>query len=244
MAASRLMANSWYLTWVLNFIVLSNMGGCHAAYRMSQTILYNFASRSRPEQFWRTIDSIMQVESGPYLILAKVDVDDEAMTADAKRIQKTPTIFCAWGASSNKIAAINRDIPAVGWDILVNISDDMVLARGFSELVREHCGADTFLHLPDQYASDKLCTLSIIGREYYLRDGYVYNPAYYSLWADNEAQEVAQRRGCYKLINLPGYIQHLHYSNGGAGKDALYRRNDTYQADKVIFEKRKEAGFP
>lgn len=217
------------------------------------TILHNFASRSRPTQFFQTLDNIvLNSASNDYFIVAKLDEDDMTMNDPLVR-QKIadhyPMVIVKWGTSTSKIHAINRDINDSGlpkWDILINMSDDMRWGtHGFDDIVRQHMpvNLDGFLHCPDDYAKDKVCTTSIIGYRYYQRDMYVYNPAYYSMWCDDEATDVAKVRGCY--VQVPGIqLDHLHYTNlGKASKDALYRRNDTYLQDKKIYEERKARGF-
>lgn len=217
------------------------------------TILFNFASRSRPEKFFETLDNIIRnCASDNYFIVAKIDNDDTAMISEevSNRLSAyMPKVIVKWGASTSKIHAINRDLndgDLPHWDILINMSDDMKWGTfGFDDIIRHHMPAslDGFLHVPDDYAKDRVCTTSIIGYRYYQRDMYVYNPAYYSMWCDDEATEVAKARGCY--VQVPGIqLEHLHYTNmGKAGKDALYRRNDTYLADKRIYEERKARGF-
>jgi hypothetical protein len=102
---------------------------------------------------------------------------------------------------------------------------------------------DAFIHCPDDYAKERVCTVSIMGKRYYQRDGYIYHEDYFSMWCDDEATEVAKARGCY--VWLPEVaIEHLHYTNDRkAVKDELYWRNDTYNKDKVIYEQRKARGF-
>lgn len=217
------------------------------------TILFNFASRSRPDKFFETLDNITRnCASSKYFIVAKLDDDDFEMnnpTIRGKISMYGPKVIVKWGKSASKIHAINRDLNDSSlpkWDILINMSDDMRWGTfGFDDIIRQHMPAnlDGFLHVPDDYAKDRVCTTSIIGYRYYQRDMYVYHPDYYSMWCDDEATEVAKARGCY--IQVPGvHLDHLHYTNmGKAGKDALYRRNDTYLADKRIYEERKARGF-
>lgn len=216
------------------------------------TILFNFASRSRPEKFFETLDNIIRnCASQDYFIVAKIDEDDAAMNNGEYwlRIANYPMVITKLGTSTSKIHAINRDLndgDLPPWAILINMSDDMKWGTfGFDDIIRQHMPAnlDGFLHVPDDYAKDRVCTTSIIGYRYYQRDMYVYNPAYYSMWCDDEATDVAKARGCY--IQVPGIqLEHLHYTNmGKAGKDALYRRNDTYLADKRIYEERKAMNF-
>lgn len=212
-------------------------------------ILYNFASRSRPERFFETLDNIINLSETPdFSFLVKIDSDDNTMIN--KNVLDKLQWYCSMfnisvciGASDSKVHAINRDIPLNGWDVIVNMSDDMRFTiPGFDGYIRQHIEPDTLLHIPDTYAGSKLITMHICDRDYFLRDKYIYNPAYYSLWADNESMRVAQIRGRYRFVDLP-IIEHLHYSNGGAGKDALYRRNDTYQADKQIYLEREANNF-
>lgn len=216
-------------------------------------ICHNFASRSRPAQFFQTLDNIIAHSANPdYFILAKLDEDDMTMNDPMVRqkiADSYPMVIVKWGTSASKIHAINRDIndgDLPKWDILINMSDDMRWGTyGYDDIIRQHMPEDLdgFLHVPDDFAGDRVCTTSIIGYRYYQRDMYVYNPAYYSMWCDNEAHEVAVARSCY--IKVPGIrLDHLHYTNAGkASKDALYRRNDTYLADKRIYEERKAINF-
>lgn len=219
------------------------------------TILFNFASRSRPDKFFETIINIESMTDGTdHFIVAKLDSDDELMNNAEVRgrisnYERNSRLIVKWGTSTSKIHAINRDLndgDLPKWGILINMSDDMKWGTfGFDDIIRRHMpvNLDGFLHVPDDYAQDRVCTTSIIGYRYYQRDMYVYHPDYYSMWCDDEATEVAKARGCY--IQVPGvHLEHLHYTNmGKAGKDALYRRNDTYLADKRIYEERKARGF-
>lgn len=219
------------------------------------TILFNFASRSRPEKFFEAIDNIETMTDGTdHFIVPKLDIDDIAMNNKEVRqrlslYENNSNLIIKWGTSTSKIHAINRDLndgTLPKWDILINMSDDMRWGTwGFDEIIRQHMPAtlDGFLHVPDDYAKERVCTTSIIGYRYYQRDMYVYNPAYYSMWCDDEAHAVAQLRGKYILVHGIR-LEHLHYTNNGkAKKDELYWRNDTYNADKEVFLKRQSINF-
>lgn len=216
------------------------------------TILFNFASRQRPTQFFEALNNVRQMcVSKDYFFLVKLDSDDVQMNTPEMRttLESMPDVIVKWGASESKIHAINRnvnDTDVPHWDILVNCSDDMRFrTHGFDDIIRKRMpeSLDAFIHCPDDYAKDRVCTVSIIGRRYYQLDGYVYHGDYYSMWCDDEATEVAKQRGCY--VYVPDVsIEHLHYTNDRkAVKDALYWRNDTYNKDKVIFEQRKARNF-
>jgi len=159
-----------------------------------------------------------------------------------------------FGKSKNKIDAINRDVDKFKvWDILVNVSDDQVFTvKGFDQKIIDAFqftnGTDLFLHFRDTNHDpiDALCTLSIIGRDYFKRDGYIYHPSYHSVWCDNEGQEVAKKRGCYRFI--PDVIfDHLHPAYGKAKTDAQYQKTEStfvHKKDHNNFLKRQKQGFP
>lgn len=207
----------------------------------NKVILYNFASRSRPDAFFEVLDNIREMSATPnYIIIAKIDVDDPMLFKYTDRLKEYPEIIVmAIDNSVSKIHAINRNILETGWDILINISDDQrFTVKGFDDTIRQGCDSNTFLHFKDDYKRAACSVMSIMGFEYYKQVGYVFNPDYYSLWADTEATEVAKILGAYKYSPMV-IARHLHYSTTGANKDALYKRNDTYKKDRVVYERRR-----
>lgn len=216
------------------------------------TICYSFASRQRPERFFEALDNIvlMSNHDTDFFVVAKLDTDDETMNNEEVKARITlyyPWVIVKWGSSTSKIHAINRDLTDIPhWDILICMSDDMRFGTlGFHDIIRKvmPINLDGFIHCPDDYAKDRVCTVSIIGYRYYLRDMYIYWPGYFSMWSDDEATDVAKGRGCY-IMCRDVQIEHLHYTNKSkAKKDELYWRNDTYNADKEIYEERKARNF-
>lgn len=225
---------------------------------MSLRLLFKYATRSRRDNFLRGIDSIRNNISDKenYHILISVDRDDDKMFP-------LPVLNCNHsyivGDSKNKVHAINRDMEhAPDWDILVCMSDDMVFMDvGFDEEIREsfierkygerhydeYKLLDQFIHFPDGNRKD-LCTMSIIGRDYYERDRYIYNPEYKSLYCDDEAQQVAKLRGCYKYVDNQ-IFEHLHPAYGKAIFDEQYQKTEAIgnTEDRLTFERRKAVNF-
>jgi hypothetical protein len=215
------------------------------------TICYSFASRSRPARFFQTLDNIIAMStSNDYFIVAKLDEDDMTMTDPLikERLLSYPMVIVKWGTSTSKIHAINRDLEDLPhWDIMVCASDDMRFRTiGFDNIIRKYMPADLdgYVHLMDDYAQDRVCTVDIKGRKYFERRGKkIYVGDYFSMWSDDEETEVAKILGVYILV--PDiHLEHLHYTNDSkAKKDELYWRNDTYNKDKEVFEQRKARGF-
>ena len=226
-------------------------------------ILFNYTTRSRRYNFLRGIDSIkdniQDKKSYHILISVENEMHDNAM-------HPLPDLACPHtykvnpNAPTDKVDAINRDLnefleeyPA---DIIVNMSDDMVFTqKGFDEIIRKYFmyeeegnalitsySTDRFIHFPDGNRDD-LCTMSIIGIDYYNRDEYIYHPDYKSLWCDNEAQLVAQERGCYVKGNTV-IFNHLHPAFHKGSYDKQYRETEALSGvDAVTYRNRKANGF-
>jgi len=218
-------------------------------------ILYKYASRSRPDKFRRGLESIAQNSvSDNYVILATLDSDDPTIEQYRKELREcsiASQVIATVATSKNKIDAINRDLNVVqDWDILVNMSDDMVFtAQGFDEVIRSAFGGNTdlFVHFSDGYQKSNISTMSIIGRKYFERDGYIYHPDYKSLWCDVEATEVAKLRGCYKYMGDDvNILTHLHVAWGKAEWDDLYKRNENpamWSHDEKLYHERKARNY-
>jgi hypothetical protein len=195
-------------------------------------ILVKYASRSRPENFERGLKSIIDnaVDIGSVFVLVSLDSDDPRLKEYEEIIAKyydKVFIKVYVGESQNKIDAINRDIDKVkfDWDVLVNMSDDMELVWEWDAIIYANIEYGKFLHFNDGNHNDYLCTMSVMHRDYYNLDGYIYNPAYKSLYCDQEATEVAHIRGLRKYIPVQ-ICKHLHPEWGYAPTDALYQRNN------------------
>ena len=210
-------------------------------------ILYKLTSRSRPAKMYKAYRSVYDNASLDWIMVLSVDADDDSTmrSEELKAIRLDKRVSIHVGTSKNKIDAINRDVPKHGWDILVNLSDDQVFTRqGFDMAIAEHCGVDTFLHLPDGYVNERLATMSIMGKDYYKRFGYIYHPDYASLWCDNEAQDEAIRLGCYKYVN-EHIFTHEHPAWTGEKPDAqLEHTQKFYRQDERTYRKRKALNFP
>ena len=219
-------------------------------------ILFKYTTRSRRSNFLRGIDSIIDNLSDKenYHIYTTFDVDDDKMRP-LPEIKGNHTYIA--GTSKSKIDAINRDMDFINsqyeWDILVNMSDDVVFTeKGFDNIIRAsflvNDGViavpylDQVIHFPDGNRDD-LLTVSIIGKDYYKRDNYIYNPEYKSLYCDNEAMEVAKQRGCYKFVNKL-IFNHLHPSYNKGIFDAQYQHTESFSnEDRLTYERRKANGF-
>src|SRR5690242_20191988 len=214
-------------------------------------ILIKYATRHRPQYFLKAITNIMStIHDQNYEIL--VSIDDDDFTMQAERIiqfcNSNSRIAVYTGPHDTKVAAINRDMEKFGdWDILVNMSDDFFFVQpGWDNIIRQKIkdvwgsSLDFYAHFSDGYTHDQLCTMSIIGRDYYNRDGYIYHPDYKSFSCDAESYYVAMMRGRYHYF--PEVLaKHQHPANSPAPNDETYRKNSLHTDHdvKVYFERLK-----
>lgn len=209
-------------------------------------ILFKYTSRSRPELFKRGMDSIINnCISESYQILVSIDEDDESMFGMEEQYKNNNKVVFCKGVNKNKIYAINRDLDKItDWDILVNMSDDMLfIEKGFDAFIRGGFdNLDQCLHFPDGNRND-LITMSILGRQYFERFGYIYHPDYISLYCDNEQMDVAKLLGCYKYINK-NIFHHLHPAYGKAEYDMQYNHTESFSnADHITYFRRRANNF-
>lgn len=223
-------------------------------------ILIKYATRSRPNMFARAIQNIRNTMlTKDYQILISADEDDRTMNNPQVRkyVSQTPRLKICYGISSSKVCAINRDMEHAGpWDILVNMSDDMVFkVRGWDKKIIAHSQSvwgdslDWFGHWSDGYVFAALPTMSIMGRTYFERDNHIYHPSYKSFSCDAEQMYLAMARGCYHYF--PEVL--FHHQHPGNSKrfrnDQLYRMNSRHSDHDIknYFERLNndfECGIP
>lgn len=224
-------------------------------------ILVKFATRGRPERFFKTMESIFSTakDVDNIHVIVTADIDDKAMCNDevVRRVGEYKNTRIIFGTSTSKIDAINRDMDILpneikDWDILSNVSDDMVyVAFGWDEYLRTDMfslfgNTDGYLSYLDPDTKGALTTQMNIGRQYYERFGFIYNPAYLSLFCDNEADEVAKLLGKYRFTNN----QIFHHFNPAYNyqeypKDDQFLRQQElgWTIDAKTYQERKQNNF-
>jgi hypothetical protein len=215
-------------------------------------ILFKFPSRGRPQRFFDSLDSIYthMFDRENFWVSVTLDDDDTMMSRPRviERIHSYDNISIAWGKSESKVHAINRDMPDYDWDILCVHSDDMKFTfHGFDQVIRQafEDSLDWLIHIPDNDAKDALATYYIAGRPFYERRGHIYNPAYKSLFCDNEVQAIARIEKRYKFVNFPGMIWHGNAAYGHMEKDEMFIRQQEigWTIDQQTYIEREAKNF-
>jgi hypothetical protein len=185
-------------------------------------------------------------------IVCTLDVDDSTMnnTEVRAKLAGYSNTSSMWGNSYSKIHAFNRDLEDIsGWDILVAVSDDMIFTvYGFDNLIREWFqtnapDTDGLFHALDNDAKSAVPVLYIAGKKYYERDLWIYNPIYWSVFADNESMEVAKLRNRYFYTGIQ-ILNHLNPAYGHLPRDEQFnRQQDMWGHDEMIYNRRRANNF-
>lgn len=216
--------------------------------------LFKYPSRGRPERFFDGLDSIVNniSDADYYHVACTLDSSDQTMNTSEiiERINGYKNVSIQWGESNSKIHAVNRSMPDIEWDILINMSDDMRFHTfGFDvmigiDMMNKFPDMDGLLHYPDQDAKEALATMYIAGRKWWeFRGKNIYHPSYKSLWCDNEEMIVAQREGKYFYC---GYQinTHLNPAYGHLERDEMFNtQQNHWQEDETNFHNRKLINF-
>ena len=153
-------------------------------------LLVKFPSRNRPEKFRDILDNYTSRTSGKHEVRFVVTMDSDDVTMNNDEIKnyleslkdKGVDLVYHYGESKTKVEACNANLDGEKADVILLISDDMILQQdNYDDIIL----SDFAKHLPDfdggiKYhdglRNDALMTLPIIGCNFYEKLGYIYNP--------------------------------------------------------------------
>lgn len=217
-------------------------------------LLIQFPTRNRPNKFLEVLKiySDLLSDNENYFINVSCDIDDQLMNNDEikNEIKKFKNTRLVFNDNKSKIEAINNGFSDLEYDIILLASDDMIPeVKNYDEIIRHEMkknfiDTDGVLWFNDGFQGSRLNTLCILGKKYYDRFNYIYNPEYKSLWSDNEFTIVGSllKKQVYsdKVI-----IRHKHHSIDQSNEfDSLYQRNDKFHdEDLLTFQRRYKNNF-
>lgn len=167
------------------------------------------------------------------------------------------------GENRSLIDAVNAGAKRSSGECLIVVSDDFGCPEMWDEGIEKESkkvgyaifepptanlsGHYFAIHINDTITNREagVMTLPIISRAAYEQLGHIYNPVYFSMFADNELHDVCKANGC--LIYSDLVFPHNHWVNGKKQRDATYNRQNAkehYDRGKIIYEQRKAARFP
>jgi hypothetical protein len=217
-------------------------------------LLIQFPTRNRPIKFLNVLKIYNDLlsDNENYFINVSCDVDDQLMNNNdiKNEISKLKNTRLVFNQNKSKIEAINNGFSDIEYDIILLASDDMVPEiKNYDEIIRDEMkknfvDTDGILWFNDGNHGDNLNTLCILGKKYYDRFNYIYNPEYKSLWSDNEFTIVGNMLK-KQVYNSKVIIRHKHHSVDKSNEfDSLYQRNETHYGDDFLtFKRRQEKNF-
>jgi len=216
-------------------------------------LLIKFPTRGRTEKFFNTLDKYYELLSGKCDVkfLITCDNDDLSMNnlSVRDRFKTYTNLEIEYGDSKTKIEAINIGVSQRDFQIVLLASDDMIpVVKGYDLIIIESmCKSfpdfDGIVWFNDGVQQDRLNTLCILGKKYYNRFGYIYNPEYKSLWCDMEFTQVGNILDKQKYFDQV-IIKHDHHSVIKEGFDEIYSQNELYEnEDRLTFLKRQTIQF-
>jgi len=215
-------------------------------------LLIKFPTRNRPNKFFNVLEKyISLLDDKTTQIIVSCDIDDASMNEDYVKelIATYPNVQLYYGNNTSKINAINANLENIEFDIVLLASDDMIpKIKGYDTIIKNmmekhYPDTDGVLWFNDGYQGDKLNTLSIMGKKYYDRFGYIYNPEYISVWCDNEFMDIANILGKQTYFNEV-IIQHEHPDWGYGARDVIHSLNANNEAhDRLLYQTRKTKNF-
>lgn len=223
---------------------------------LAQTqLLIKIPTRSRPEQFFKTLDIYYQKLSRTisYHFLISCDASDSSMNNEivVERLKKYEHLSFYFGDTNSKIEAYNADIGKHSdFDVLLVVSDDMEpIVDKFDltimqKMAKHFPDFDGVLNFHDGNVGERCNTLPIIGKKFYERFKYIYHPEYKSLFCDEELTLVSRILG-KEMVFYELLIKHNHPDYDSTFQsDELYKRNQTFfVADERIFKERQRHNF-
>lgn len=216
-------------------------------------LLIKFPTRGRVKKFFNTLDSYYKLLSGKNNVrfLIACDIDDLTMNNDIvkNKFKSYTNLEVIYSNNKTKVEAINADVSQQDFQIVLLASDDMIpiVANYDSIIIKNMCDYfsdfDGVLWFNDGTQQDRLNTLCILGKTYYNRFNYIYNPEYKSLWCDMEFTLVGNILGKQRYFDNV-IIKHEHHSITNEKIDNIYIKNEIYETeDKQTFIKRQYDKF-
>lgn len=216
-------------------------------------LLIKIPTRSRPEKFFKQLDKYYSMLSGKvrYAFLIACDLDDQTMNNAAikERFANYPNLTVTFSTNVSKVEAYNRDLATADFDIVLVASDDMEPAMwGFDKTIVEAFAQhfpdyDGVLNYHDGHVGAQCNTYPIIGKMFYKRFGYVYHPAYLSLFANDQLTMVSRMLG-KEFVSNDVLLRHNHPAWGLGEWDVLYQRNEALKdLDHAVYKFHKSNNF-
>ncbi len=218
-------------------------------------LLVKFPTRGRKTKFLSVLKKyydLCEDKENIHFLISLDENDVEMNNQHTKDVLVTfKNLTYVFGESTSKINAVNRDINDFNekWDVILLASDDMIpQVSGYDQIIRNkmkelYPDTDGVLWFNDGYQGNRLNTLCILGKKYYERFNYIYQPDYKSCFSDNEFMEVGNILKRQTYIDQV-IIRHEHPDWGYGNADYVHKNNiKDFNYDLNVYNTRKNNNF-
>jgi hypothetical protein len=173
-----------------------------------------------------------------------------ALAAAEQRAGKYPVKVAVNNGRKNCVDGWNVAADITTGKVIIAVADDFVPPQNWDEALlalqpEGWVDGEYVIHVNDGFIGH-IFTLAILTRKRYDRFGYLWYPGYESMFVDTEFGEVAKRDGVViEAMHL--LFEHMHHANGKRPKDsadANHENNVRWTRGEMLFNYRKQAGFP
>lgn len=213
---------------------------------------------AQPEKCEKTAAEWLRLSNNP-------DEVEHVLAYERSAFRRSPDTWFKTSAVCPVVIPADGESPVSGWnlaacashgDILVVMADDLFPCQDWDvqihadilEWERPQTQKVLWYSSVDAEGNDlwpDIMTHPILTRAYYLLKGYVFHPAYFARFADPEFTEVAKRDGVIiDKRNNGRPWRHENHQVPGDWHPSTDRINALHARDSVVYEKRKQAGFP
>lgn len=202
-------------------------------------------SLGRPVQARKCYDHWMNTASGDheYEWIVSLSKKDETIEQYYQTFTESNAVIIQ-SRSNNMVEASNEGAKVCAGQLIILVSDDMFSPEMWDQRILhkfEMIDGPGLLQVDDGITSKKM-TIPIMNREAYAKLGYVYHPAYMSMFADDDLRATALTHKMY-YNGTDILIEHRHFSIGKAKYDKTYQSENSRTAwrkgEKIFFERAK-----
>jgi glycosyltransferase involved in cell wall biosynthesis len=185
-------------------------------------------SRQRLQRADDAIREWRRQASGTHAVehVLSVDADDPDLAGYRDLAARHGSVLVV-GDNRTMVEAVNRGAAAASGEVLVSIADDFGCPPHWDEAIAGAIAGRTeaavFVH---DGIDGRIMTLPILSRAFYRRLGYIYHPAYISMYADDDLTAVAHR--CHVVVDVRDRLlfPHRHASIGLGEADVTHARQN------------------
>lgn len=212
---------------------------CHFI-RAGAKISLLHATRGRPAMAWKTRMEWMRSADNPDAVehIFAIDSDDP----ESFPLLNTRSVFVP--QSGGSVAAWNAAAEQSQGQVMVQLSDDFRCSQGWDTAILTAIGDTSkaaVLAVSDGGRNDDLLCMAILTRKRYQDQGFLFHPAFFSVYSDNWFTDCAYRDGA--VIDAKHLLfEHVHPAFGKAASDPTYERgnsNEAYAQGAAIFNRLK-----